>query len=75
MPDRAGQPGKAIRGGGSQVTAVFATGTDFGAQNGPFISPKTYRELYLPFHKQVNAWIHRHTPWKSLIHSCDRWFS
>ena len=55
---------------GSQVTAVFATGTDFGAQNGPFISPKTYRELYLPFHKQVNAWIHRHTPWKSLIHSC-----
>jgi hypothetical protein len=55
---------------GSRVTAVFASGTDFGAQNGPFISPKTYRELYLPFHKQVNAWIHGHTPWKSLIHSC-----
>ena len=55
---------------GSRVMAVFATGTDFGAQNGPFISPKTYRELYLPFHRQVNQWIHRHTPWKSLIHSC-----
>jgi uroporphyrinogen-III decarboxylase len=24
----------------------------------------------MPFPKQVNAWIHRHTPWKSLIHSC-----
>jgi hypothetical protein len=55
---------------GNQVTAVFATGADFGAQNGPFISPKTYRELFMPFHKQVNLWIHQHTPWKSLIHSC-----
>ena len=55
---------------GSQVTAVFATGTDFGAQNGPFISPRTYRELFMPFHRQVNQWIHAHTPWKSFIHSC-----
>jgi hypothetical protein len=55
---------------GSQVTVIFATGTDFGAQNGPFISPKTYRELYMPFHRQVNQWIHAHTPWKSFIHSC-----
>jgi len=55
---------------GSQVTAIFTTGSDFGAQNGPFISPKTYRELFMPFHKQVNQWIHGHTPWKSLIHSC-----
>ena len=55
---------------GSQVSAVFVTGTDFGAQNGPFISPKTYRELYLPFHRQVNQWIHRNTTWKSFIHSC-----
>ena len=55
---------------GSQVSAVFVTGTDFGAQNGPFISPKTYRELYLPFHRQVNQWIHHNTTWKSFIHSC-----
>jgi hypothetical protein len=55
---------------GNKVTAVFVTGTDFGAQNGLLISPKTYRELYLPFHRQVNEWIHRNTTWKSLIHSC-----
>lgn len=55
---------------GDRVTAVFLTGTDFGAQNGPFISPKTYRELYQPFHKEVNTWIHRNTPWKTFIHSC-----
>ena len=55
---------------GERVTAVFITGTDFGTQTGPFISPKSYRQLYQPFHKQVNAWLHTHTPWKSFIHSC-----
>jgi len=55
---------------GDRVTAVFTTGTDFGAQNGPFISPQAYRELFKPFNKQVNDWIHKSTPWKSFIHSC-----
>ena len=55
---------------GGKVTAVFVTGTDFGTQNGPFISPSAYRDLYKPFHQEVNNWIHRHTSWKSFIHSC-----
>ena len=55
---------------GNRVQAVFVTGTDFGTQNGPFISPKTYRSLYQPFHRRVNDWIHSHTTWKSFIHSC-----
>lgn len=55
---------------GDRVTAVFLTGTDFGAQQGPFISPQTYRELYQPFHKRLNDWVHEHTPWKTFIHSC-----
>jgi hypothetical protein len=55
---------------GDRVTAVFITGTDFGMQTGPFISPRTYRELYQPFHKRVNDWVHAHTFWKSFIHSC-----
>ena len=55
---------------GDRVTAVFVTGTDFGTQNGPFISPKAYRDLFQPFHQEVNGWIHRKTPWKSFIHSC-----
>ncbi len=53
-----------------KVTAVFVTGTDFGAQHGPFISVKAYRDLFKPFHIEVNKWIHLHTPWKSFIHSC-----
>ena len=55
---------------GDRVTAVFVTGTDFGTQNGPFISCQSYRKLYRPFHGRVNDWIHEHTPWKTLIHSC-----
>ncbi|MGQ9574652.1 MAG: uroporphyrinogen decarboxylase family protein [Thermoguttaceae bacterium] len=55
---------------GDRVTAVFITGTDFGTQQGPFISPQTYRKLYQPFHRRVNDWVHTHTPWKTFIHSC-----
>lgn len=55
---------------GNKVAAVFVTGTDFGMQTGTFISNKAYRDLYQPFHKIVNDWIHRHTQWKSFIHSC-----
>lgn len=55
---------------GNRVTAVFVTGADFGAQNGPLISPQTYRELFKPFHIRVNNWIHNNTQWKTFIHSC-----
>jgi hypothetical protein len=55
---------------GEKVQAIFVTGTDFGTQTGPFISPKAYRQLFQPFHKAVNDWIHRNTTWKAFIHSC-----
>jgi len=55
---------------GDRVTALFITGTDFGTQDGPFISPNAYRSLYQPFHRRVNDWIHQHTSWKTFIHSC-----
>jgi hypothetical protein len=55
---------------GDRVSAIFVTGTDFGTQNGPFIGPNNYRKLFQPFHRQVNDWIHEHTPWKTFIHSC-----
>lgn len=55
---------------GERVTAVFMSGTDFGMQTGPLISPKTYRSLYMPFHKVLNDWVHDHTTWKTFIHCC-----
>ncbi len=55
---------------GDRIAVFFVTGTDFGMQTGPFISPQTYRDLYFPFHKALNDWIHEHTPWKTFIHTC-----
>lgn len=55
---------------GDRVSVVFVTGTDFGAQHGSFISPKSYRDLFKPFHVEVNNWIHKNTKWKTFIHSC-----
>lgn len=55
---------------GNRIHAVFLTGTDFGTQRGPFISVQTYRELYKPFHVQVNRLIHQNSTWKTFIHSC-----
>jgi len=55
---------------GDRVAVVFVTGTDFGTQQGLFISPRAYRELYKPFHRRVNDWIHEHTTWKTFIHTC-----
>jgi hypothetical protein len=55
---------------GDKVQAVFVSGTDFGTQTSSFISPKAYRQLYQPFHKEVNSWIHQNTSWKCFIHSC-----
>ncbi len=55
---------------GDLLQVVMITGTDFGTQRGLFVSVDTYRDLYKPFHKQVNDLIHEKTNWKTFIHSC-----
>ncbi len=62
---------KKIRGAtGGDIDAVFVCGTDFGTQTSTFCSAATFRELYFPYYKQVNDWIHRNTKWKTFKHSC-----
>jgi hypothetical protein len=55
---------------GNRVTVALMSGTDFGQQNGPFVSPQAYRDLFKPFNKAVNDWVHKHTTWKTFMHSC-----
>lgn len=55
---------------GDKIVAIFVSGTDFGSQKGPFISPLMYREMYKPFHKRINQWIHTNTNWKTFFHTC-----
>ena len=55
---------------GDRIEVIFITGTDFGTQRGPFISPDAYRDLYQPVHRRVCDWIHANTGWKIFIHTC-----
>jgi len=55
---------------GDAVDAIFVCGTDFGTQTSAFCSVKTFRELYFPYYRKLNDWIHRHTSWKTFKHSC-----
>ncbi len=55
---------------GSRVEAVVVSGTDFGSQRCELISPELFREIYKPFYKKINDWIHQHTTWKTFFHCC-----
>ncbi len=55
---------------GDQVQAVFLCGTDFGTQQSTFCSVDAFRELYMPYYKRINDWVHRRTAWKTFKHSC-----
>ena len=55
---------------GERLAAIAISGTDFGAQEGLFISPDCYREFYKPYHQKFNDWVHQHTSWKVFFHTC-----
>jgi hypothetical protein len=55
---------------GDKVDAVFLCGTDFGTQSSQFCSTDAFDELWLPYYKKMNDWIHQHTTWKTFKHSC-----
>lgn len=55
---------------GETVDVLYVCGTDFGTQSSQFCSRQVFDELYLPYYRQVNDWVHRHTSWKCFKHSC-----
>jgi len=55
---------------GNVLDALFVCGTDFGTQTSTFCSGVTYEELYAPYYRRINAWVHEHTTWKTFKHSC-----
>ena len=52
------------------VDVVNICGTDFGTQSSSFCSVATFRELWMPYYRQLNDWIHKNTQWKTFKHSC-----
>jgi len=55
---------------GNTIDVMYICGTDFGTQTSSFCSLDTYRNLYMPYYKRINDWIHQHTEWKTFKHSC-----
>lgn len=55
---------------GNAIDVLFICGTDFGTQIGTFCSADTYREMYHPYYKAMNDWVHQNTTWKTFKHSC-----
>jgi hypothetical protein len=55
---------------GDRIDVIVMSGTDFGSQNGPFISPTFYREIFKPLHAVMNGWVHANTEWKTFYHTC-----
>lgn len=55
---------------GQNIDVVFLCGTDFGTQDSTFCSPDQFDELWLPYYRRINDWVHSNTNWKTFKHSC-----
>ena len=55
---------------GDNVDAVFICGTDFGTQDSTFCAPEQFDDLWLPYYRKINDWVHSNTNWKTIKHSC-----
>lgn len=52
------------------IVDVARFGDDLGADKGPFMSPKTYRQLFKPRHKLMTDYVKQHSQMHTFLHSC-----
>ena len=52
------------------VVDIIRFGDDLGGMTGPFMSPRTYRQLFKPRHRILCDYVHGHTGMKTFLHSC-----
>jgi hypothetical protein len=55
---------------GDRVQVMVMDGTDLASQRNLFCSPEGYREMYMPYAKKLNDWIHENTGWITFKHCC-----
>jgi uroporphyrinogen-III decarboxylase len=55
---------------GDTIDVIGLEGNDFGAQNTELLSPGLFEELFVPFFREQNDWVHAHTSWKTWYHCC-----
>lgn len=55
---------------GDNIDALYICGTDFGTQDSTFCAPEQFDDLWMPYYKRINNWVHENTNWKTFKHSC-----
>jgi uroporphyrinogen decarboxylase len=57
------------------ICDILRFGDDLGMDNGPFMSPETYRTLFKPRHTKLCEYVHAHSSMKTFLHSCGSIYS
>ncbi len=52
------------------IVDVFGFGDDLGTQTGPQISPRIYREMLKPYHKEMYRYVRKHSKMFVFLHTC-----
>lgn len=52
------------------IADILRFGDDLGMDNGPFMSPEVYRQLFKPRHKQLCEYVKKHSQMHTFLHSC-----
>lgn len=55
---------------GDRIQVVSISGTDFGTQRSLILGREIFQDLYKPFYKEINDWVHKNTKWKTFYHTC-----
>jgi hypothetical protein len=55
---------------GNAIDIIYLCGTDFGTQASRFCSLETFDRLWAPHYRRLNDWVHAHTTWKTMKHTC-----
>jgi hypothetical protein len=55
---------------GNAIDIIYLCGTDFGTQASRFCSLDTFDRLWAPHYRRLNDWVHTHTTWKTMKHTC-----
>ena len=55
---------------GNNIDVLHICGTDLGTQKSLFYSRNTIKELWAPYWKKINDWVHENTNWKTFKHCC-----
>lgn len=56
---------------GDKVDILGLDGFDFGSQKTELINPELFEELFVPWFRVQNDWVHEHTTWKTSAEGMD----